>query len=133
MFTVAADYPLAEAILTVLWIFALVIFFWLLITVFADLWRDHDLSGWAKAAWVIFVIALPFLGILVYLIARGQGMAQRSLAEAKHQQELWQQAVRDAASGDGGSAEELSKLADLRDKGVITAEEFEAQKRKILS
>ncbi len=131
-----ADFSLGDLLLGVLWIFGFVIWFWLLITIFSDLWRDHDLSGWAKASWVFFVIIFPFLGILIYLIVRGGGMAKRALAEQQQAQKAFDQYVRETAGGGGGgggTADELHKLADLRDKGVLSQEEFEAQKRKLLA
>ncbi len=123
-----ADFSLGDLILSLLWLFLLVIFFWLLISIFADLWRSHDISGWGKALWVLFIIVLPFLGILIYLIARGQGMAERSIAEQQKAAEYMRQ-----LSGPSGSADELAKLADLRDRGTISDQEFQEAKRKALS
>ncbi len=131
-----ADFSLGDLLLGVLWIFGFVIFFWLLITIFSDLWRDHEMSGWGKAAWVLFVIIFPFIGILIYLIVRGGGMSQRALAEQKRARAEFDQYVRETAGGGGGgggTADELDKLAGLRDKGVISQEEFDAQKRKLLA
>ena len=129
-----ADYTLGDALLTVLWIFGFVIFFWLLIIVFGDLFRDHELSGWAKALWVIFVIIFPFLGIFVYLIARGGGMAQRAAAAQARMDQQMRQYVQQAASGTTTStADELTKLSDLREKGAISEEEFQSLKAKALA
>lgn len=127
-----ASFEFGDAFLSLLWLFFLVIFFWLLITVFSDLFRDHDLSGWAKAAWILFVVILPFLGILVYLIARGGGMQKRALAQQKAAQEHFQEYVREQAST-GTVPDQLEKLAKLHDDGKLTDEEFAAQKAKLLA
>ncbi len=128
----ADTYPLGGIFLSMLYFFCLFIFIWLLIVVFMDIFRSHDLSGWAKALWVIFVIILPFLGILIYLIARGGKMHERAAKDAAAQQQAFDQYVRQTAES-GGVATELSKLSDLKSKGVITDAEFEAQKAKLLS
>ncbi len=128
---IAYDYPLANLLGTMLAFFVFVIWFWLLIVVFSDIFRSHDLGGWAKGLWTVFVIVLPFLGIFVYLIARGGEMHERALAQAANQQKAFDTYVKQAAGG-SSNADELSKLADLRDKGVITAAEFDAQKAKLL-
>jgi hypothetical protein len=114
-----------------LWLFLWIMWFFLLFKVIADLFRSHDLSGWGKAAWLIFVIILPFLGVFVYIIARGHSMASRDAEQLQAQQEALQAYVRDAAST-GGPADEPAKLADLKERGVITDAEFEQQKAKIL-
>jgi hypothetical protein len=129
-----ADFSLADLFWAMLWFFLFMIWIWLLITVFADLFRDHELSGWAKAAWVIFVIIMPFLGILVYLIARGNSMTERNLAAAADQQAQFDEYVQTVASdGGGGTAEELEKLHDLNQKGVLSDEEYQAAKAKTLN
>jgi hypothetical protein len=112
-----------------LYIFAFVIWFWLLITVFADIFRRHDTSGFAKAMWVIFVIILPFLGVLIYLIAEHQGMAERNIKQAQAQQQQFDQYVKSVA---GGSADEIAKAKQLLDSGAITQAEFDALKAKAL-
>lgn len=112
--------------------FFMVIFLVLLFQVFGDLFRDQDLSGWAKAAWTIFIIVLPFLGLLVYVIARGRGMAERRVADMQRSQEQFNAYVRETA-GAGGPAEEIAKAKELLDSGAITQEEFEAIKRKQLA
>ena len=111
-------------------IFAWIIWFWLLITVFSDLFRDHKLSGWAKVAWIIFVIVLPFLGVFIYLIARGHGMQERAVAEQKAAQASFQEYVQETAGTT--TADQLAKLGELHDKGQLTDEEFAAQKRRVL-
>jgi hypothetical protein len=127
------DFDLGEVLLSMLWFFMLVIWFWLLITVFADLFRDHEASGWAKALWVIFVILFPFLGILVYLIARGKGMQERTVKEAQVADAAFRQYVQQTAGSSGSTADELQKLASLREKGVLSDAEFEAQKARLLA
>jgi hypothetical protein len=127
----AYTYPLADLFWTMLEIFLFVIWIWILIAIFGDIFRSDDMGGGAKALWVIFVIVLPFLGILVYLIARGGKMQQRSLQQAQRQKEAFDAQVRQAAGASSG-ADELAKLADLKDKGVLTDAEFEAQKAKLL-
>jgi len=112
-------------------IFAWIIWFWLLITVFSDLFRDHKLSGWAKVAWIIFVIVLPFLGVFIYLIARGHGMQERAVAEQKAAQASFQEYVQETAGTT--TADQLAKLGELHDKGQLTDEEFAAQKAKVLA
>jgi hypothetical protein len=131
------DYP----VLGVFWS-ALIIFIWiawiiLVFRIFVDIFRSHDLNGWAKGLWSAFVILLPFLGVFVYLIARGHTMAERDVAEAKANEDAVQSYIRNVAGGGaggggGGTADELAKLADLRDKGVISEDEFVQQKAKIL-
>jgi hypothetical protein len=129
----AYTYPLADLFGTMLGFFVLVIWFWLLIIIFSDIFRSSDLSGVAKTFWVLFVIVLPFLGILVYLIARGGKMHERAAAQAAQQQEAFDTAVKQAAGTGTDSTDQLAKLADLKGQGVITDAEFEAQKAKILA
>ena len=129
----AYTYPLADLFGTMLGFFVLVIWIWLLIIVFSDIFRSSDLSGWAKMLWVLFVIILPFLGIFVYLIARGGKMHERAAAQAAQQQEAFDAYVKQAAGTGTDSTEQLAKLADLKKQGVITEAEFESQKAKILA
>jgi ABC-type multidrug transport system fused ATPase/permease subunit len=128
------QYPILDFFLTMLYFFLFVIWIWLLITVFIDIFRSHDLGGFAKALWVIFVIILPFLGVFVYLIARGGKMHERAAQQAAQQQKSFDQYVRQTAGTAGDSTtDQLSKLADLKNRGVITDAEFETQKAKILA
>lgn len=130
----AAEWGVGQVLWTMIWFTIFFIWIWILISVFADIFRSHDMSGAAKALWIIFVVLLPYLGVFIYLIARGGGMAERNMAAAKKQDEAMRAYVRDAAGSTGGStAEELDKLAALKDKGVITDDEFAAQKAKLLS
>jgi ABC-type multidrug transport system fused ATPase/permease subunit len=125
-------YPLLDLFGTMLGLFLFIIWFWLLIIIFTDIFRSHDMGGGAKALWVIFVIILPFLGILMYLIFRGGSMHERAAQAAQQQQEAMDQYIKQAA-GSSGAADQLAKLADLKDKGVITQAEFDSQKAKLLS
>jgi hypothetical protein len=109
------------------------IWIWLLIMVFADLFRSHDLSGWAKALWVIGIILFPYLGVLVYLIARGHKMHEHAVQDAQAQDAAFKQYVQQAAGSGGSVADELTRLADLKEKGVISDAEFEQLKAKALS
>ncbi len=126
----ASSYPLLDFFWTMLEIFLMVLWIWLAIMVFVDIFRSHDMGGLAKALWVIFVVIFPFLGIFIYIIARGGKMHERAEAEAARQQKAFNSYVRHTAGS--ANADELAKLADLRDKGVLTSEEFEAQKAKLL-
>jgi len=126
------SYPLLGAFWTILEIFLWVIWIWILIYVFIDIFRSHDLSGWAKALWFLFVLLIPLIGVLVYLIARGGKMQEHAAQEAQQQDEAARQYIQQAA-GSGNSADQLAKLADLRDRGVITAQEFDTEKAKILA
>ena len=115
-------------------IFLWVIWFWVLITVFIDIFRSHDLSGWAKALWFLFVLFIPLTGVLVYLIARGGSMHERAARQAQQQDVEFRSYVQEAAAGSPAStADQLTKLADLRDRGVISAEDFEREKAKVLA
>ena len=128
----AYTYPLADLFGTMLGIFVFLIWFWLLVIIFGDIFRSRDMGGGAKALWVLFVIILPFLGILVYLIARGGKMHERAEQAAQQQQQAFDQYVKETA-GAGNSVDQLAKLADLKNQGAITDAEFEAQKAKLLA
>jgi Short C-terminal domain/Phospholipase_D-nuclease N-terminal len=127
---IAADYPFLDVLWTLIIFFAWVAWLWILFTVFADLFRRDDIGGWGKAGWVVFVIVVPFLGVLVYLIAQHDGMRERSLRQAEAQKTAFDQQVREAA---GGSATEIAKAKELLDSGAITQAEFEAIKAKALA
>ena len=129
---VGADYPFLDVLWTMLIIFAWIIWFWLLITVFTDLFRRHDTSGFAKVLWIIFVILLPFLGVFIYLIANHDGMTQRTMDQAKAQRAQMDDYVRNVA-GSGGAAAEIEKAKGLLDSGAITQAEFESIKAKALA
>jgi membrane protein implicated in regulation of membrane protease activity len=126
------SYPLLGAFWTILEIFLWVLWIWVLIYVFIDIFRSHDLSGWARALWFLFVLFIPLIGVLVYLIARGDKMHERAVRQVQQQDREARQYIQEAA-GTGTPADQLTKLADLRDRGVITADEFEREKAKILA
>ena len=124
------QYPLLDIFWTMLEFFLFFIWIFLIITIFMDIFRSHDMKGFTKFVWVLFIIILPLLGALVYLIARGGSMHERSAQQAKQQEQAFQSYVRQAAGG--SSADELAKLTDLKAKGAISDEEFEKAKAKIL-
>ena len=128
----AADYPFLSIMESMLVFFVWVIWIWLLITVFSDLFRRHDTSGGAKVLWMIFVIVLPFLGVFIYLIANGHGMAERNAAQQAQAQQQFDSQVQ-AAAGSGGSAAEIEKAKGLLDSGAISQTEFDALKAKALA
>ena len=126
--------PLIDLLFTMFWFFLFIAWIWLLISIFGDIFRSDDLSGWGKAFWTLFVLFLPWLGVLVYLIARGGSMQERALKNAAAHQNAQESYIREVASSTGGSsAEELAKLAELRDSGILTEQEFQAQKAKALA
>jgi len=125
----AADYPFLEVLWTMLIFFAWVIWFWILITIFADLFRRLDASGWKKAAWIVFLILTPFLGVLIYLIANHEGMNERNLARARASQEQFSEYVQSVS---GGAAAEIEKAKGLLDSGAISQAEFDQIKAKAL-
>ncbi len=125
-----AEFSFGEALLTVLSIFVFVAWIMVLFTIIGDLFRDHDMSGWGKAIWILFLVFLPFLTGLIYLIARGGGMRDRALAEQKHAQQQFDTYVKQAAGT--SHADELAKLSELKAKGDITDEEFQKAKSKLL-
>ena len=128
------DYPVLDAFLTILYFFLFFVWIWLAIMVFFDIFRSHDMGGLAKALWVIFIIVLPYLGVLVYLIARGGSMHERQARQVAAQQKAVDQYIREAAGTPGAdNASQLQKLADLRDRGVLTEDEFQSEKAKLLS
>ena len=128
---IATSYPFLGILWSTLIFFAWVIFIWIAITVLIDVFRRHDISGWAKAAWVIFVVLIPWIGVLVYLIANHDGMAERRTKEAKASQAQFDEYVRQTA-GTGGSAAEIEKAKQLLDNGTITQAEFDQLKAKAL-
>jgi hypothetical protein len=130
---VVAEFGTGQVFWSMLWFFLFFIWIWLLITIFADIFRSHDLSGWGKAVWVIFVILLPYLGVFVYLIARGHKMSEHALEAAKAQDAAMRSYVQDAAGTTASPAAELSRLAELKQQGLLTEQEFAAQKAKILN
>ena len=126
-----ADIEFGEALLVAFEVFFFVIWIWILITILSDLFRDHETSGWAKAAWVLFLVFIPFLTALIYLIARGDGMRERAIkaqAEAKQHMDYYIQ-----EQAHTSPADELHKLQELKEKGALSAEEFDKAKAKLLA
>jgi Short C-terminal domain/Phospholipase_D-nuclease N-terminal len=128
----ATDYPFLDVLWTMLVFFLWVVWFWLLFTVFADIFRRHDISGLGKTGWIIFTIILPFLGVFVYIITQSKGMTERNLERARAQQAQFDQYVREAGGG-GGAAAEIERAKQLLDQGAITQAEFDAIKQKALA
>jgi hypothetical protein len=127
------EWQVGEVLWTMVWFTLFFIWIYLLIIVFSDIFRSHDLGGFAKFLWVIFIIFLPYLGVFVYLIARGHKMSEHAMAAAQQADEQARAYIRDAAgSGGGSSADELARLADLTAKGVIDDAEFAKMKAKIV-
>jgi hypothetical protein len=129
---IAADYPFLDVIWTMIVFFAWVIWFWLLITILADVFRRHDLSGMGKVAWTVFVIILPFLGVLIYLGTQSKHMAERNMSDARRQQAQRDEYVRSVAT-EGGAAAEIERAKKLLDSGAISQAEFDQIKQKALS
>jgi hypothetical protein len=127
----AAEFGTGQVFLSMLYFFLFIIWIWLLIAVFSDIIRSEDLSGWAKAAWSILIIVLPYLGVFVYLIARGHKMGEHAAEQARRQDEMFRGYVREAAATPASEVDQLSKLASLRAEGVITDEEFQRMKAKV--
>ena len=131
MLPIATSYPFLDILWTTLIFFAWVIFIWIAITVLIDVFRRHDLSGWGKAGWTIFIVLLPWIGVLVYLIVNHGGMTERRVQDVQASQAQFDQAVRQAA-GSGGAAGEIERAKSLLDNGTITQQEFDALKAKAL-
>jgi hypothetical protein len=134
----AADYPFLDVFWTMIIFFCWVIWIWMMIIILTDIFRRHDISGWVKAAWIVFLIVLPFLGVLVYLIAQSKGMAERRTAEAQAAQAQFDDYVQSVAAksgggAGGGSAGEIARAKELLDSGTITQQEFAALKAKALA
>jgi type VI protein secretion system component VasK len=130
----SSSYPLLNLFWSMFIFFLWVIWIWILFWVFIDIFRSRDLSGWAKALWFLFVLFIPLIGVLVYLIARGGSMQERATQQAQQQDAEFRSYVQQAAaSSPASTADQLAKLADLRDRGVISAEDFEREKAKVLA
>jgi Short C-terminal domain/Phospholipase_D-nuclease N-terminal len=126
-----ADFSLGDALLVVVEIFFFVLYLWILFAIIGDLFRDHEVSGWGKAGWIFVLFVVPFLGALIYLIARGDGMRERSVKEQAEARKHMDAYIRDTAGT--SPADELHKLTELRDKGAISDAEFEQAKAKLLA
>ncbi len=138
----SSSYPLLNAFWTILEIFLWVIWIWILITVFADIFRSHDLSGWAKALWFLFVLLIPMIGVVVYLIVRGGSMHERQVHQVRERENDYRDYLRQTAgpgpAGPAGqhpasTADQLEKLAGLRERGIISTDEFDREKAKVLA
>jgi hypothetical protein len=128
-----ADWQVGEVLWVMFWFTLLFLWIWLLISVFADIFRSRDLSGFAKFLWVVFVVFFPYLGVFVYLIARGHKMGEHALAAAQAQDAAARAYIQDAAGTQASAADELSRLADLHSRGVISDAEFASLKQKVVS
>ena len=130
---VYAEFGTGQVFWSLVWFTLFVIWIWLLFTIFGDIFRSEDLSGWGKALWSIFVIVLPYLGVFVYLIARGHKMQEHALARAQAQDAAMQDYVRNVTGSNASPAEELARLAELRDQGAISDAEFQQLKAKVIA
>ncbi len=128
-----AEFGSGDLFWWMLWFFLWVIWIWMLIAIFTDIFRSPDLGGWGKALWSVFVIVLPYLGVLVYLIARGRKMSEHAVQDAQQRDAMFRSYVQSAAGTKSSAAEEIGRLAELRDAGVLTADEFQAAKAKALA
>ena len=133
MMRTAAEFGTGQVFWSMLWFFLWIIWFWLLIVVFADIFRSDDLSGWGKALWTIFVIILPYLGVFIYLIARGHKMGEHAAGAAAAQDAANRQYIQSVAGSGGSTADEIARLAKLKADGVISEQEFQAGKAKALA
>jgi hypothetical protein len=129
----AADYPFLDVFWTMLIFFFWVIWIWILVTVLIDVFRRHDIGGWSKALWCIFMIVLPYLGVFVYLISQGKGMAERRADEIRASQASFDSYVRDVATSESSPTDQIHKAKELLDSGAIDQAEFDSLKRKALA
>jgi hypothetical protein len=134
----SSSYPLLNAFWTILEIFLWVIWIWILITVFADIFRSHDLSGWAKALWFLFVLLIPLIGVIVYLVSRGGSMHERQVHQVQQREHSYRDYLQQTPGQTPGqssasTADQLEKLAGLRERGIITTDEFDREKAKVLA
>ncbi|GAA4320006.1 SHOCT domain-containing protein [Streptomyces venetus] len=129
----AYDFPLLSSFWAILFFFLWIMWIVLLFRVVLDIFRDDSLSGWGKAGWLVFCVVLPFIGVFVYVVARGKDMGRRETAQAREQQEAFDSYIRETARGGGSSADELARLSEIRARGDITDEEFRRAKEMVLS
>ena len=125
--------PLLDLLLSMFWFFLFFAWIWLVISIFIDIFRSPDLSGWGKAGWSLFVLVIPVIGVLVYLVARGDKMQQRRIDDATAQHQATQQYIQSVAGSGTSTADELTKLGELRDNGTLTDAEYQSQKAKLLA
>jgi hypothetical protein len=130
---IAADYPFMNLLWSMIIFFAWVAWIWILIVILTDVFRRHDIGGWTKALWTIFLVVIPFLGVLVYLVAQHDGMAERQQKDVQAQQAQFDSYVRQAAGTGGGAASEIEKAKALLDSGAITQSEFDTLKAKAVA
>jgi len=123
--------PLLDVFFATMWLFLWILWIFLLVRIIMDIFRSNDMGGWGKAAWLAFVIILPFLGVLVYVLARGRKMSEHDIADVQARDKAFRSYVRDAAQGESG-ADEIAKLANLRDRGVISEDDFQHGKAQVL-
>jgi len=133
MLEASSSYPLANALWTMFVFFAWVIWIWLLFTIFADLFRRHDTSGWSKAGWTLLLLCLPFVGVMIYLIVESKGMAERRVAETQAAQQSFDSYVRTVSGNGHNSAQQIGQAKELLDSGSLTKDEFETLKAKALA
>jgi hypothetical protein len=124
--------PLLDVFFATMWLFLWILWIFLLVRIIMDIFRSHDMGGWGKAGWLAFVILLPFLGVLVYVLARGRKMSEHDVEEATARDQAFRAYVQDAAQTDSGAADEIAKLAALRDRGVISEDDFQQGKSRVL-
>jgi ABC-type transport system involved in cytochrome bd biosynthesis fused ATPase/permease subunit len=129
----AAEFGTGQVFLSMLYFFLFIIWIWLLISVFTDIFRSQDMSGWAKAAWALFVIVLPYLGVFAYLIARGHKMSEHATEDARRRDDMFRSYVQEAATSGSSEADQLAKLASLRAEGAIDDQEYERLKAKVIA
>ncbi|MGK5113942.1 MULTISPECIES: SHOCT domain-containing protein [unclassified Geodermatophilus] len=132
MTTAADDYPLVDLMWTFVLFFALMVYFWLIITVFGDLFRRHDLSGWAKAGWIVFVLVVPLIGSLTYLVSQGRSMGDRDVRQVQQAKQQTDAYIRSVAAPGFHGVDEIARAKELLDKGAISEEEFQQLKRRVL-
>ncbi|MCP3819268.1 SHOCT domain-containing protein [Streptomyces sp. A3M-1-3] len=128
----AYDYPVLGAFWTVMWIFLWIMWLMLLFRIIVDIFRDHQMNGWVKAGWLLFVLIIPFLGALVYVCVRGKEMGKREIRQAQEQQAAMDAYIRETAGSGGGGADELTKLSELKARGDLSESEFQRAKEKLL-
>lgn len=132
MITAADDYPLVDLLWTFVLFFGLMVYFWLILTVFADLLRRHDVSGWGKAGWIVFIFVLPLIGSLTYLISQGRSLADRDLRQSRRAKQDTDDYIRSVAAPGLGGVDEIARAKEKLDRGAITREEFDEVKRRVL-
>ena len=129
----ANGFGTGQVLWSILWFFLFFLWIWLVITIFADIIRNHDMSGWAKALWALLIIFLPFLGVFIYLIVNGGSMNERAMQDAKRQQDAMDEYIRSTAGSGGSTSDQLKELADMHSAGKLSDEEYASAKAKVLN